>query len=155
MNLIYFPNKLLYTISSPVVEFDSSLHTFLEDLKKIMLEHKGIGISAIQVGIAKNILLIQNNSAIVEIINPRVHATSDEVVGMAEGCLSAPGDIGVVIRPKSIAISYQDRHGKEVGAVFDNMGARILQHELDHLQGNAFFDFMIREDKRRLKKKYK
>ena len=126
--------RILNQVSEPVTEFPIDLN-LVDEMKR--LSHKGCGISAIQLGVPKQILLIwkQFKWKADIIVNPKVISISDETVTMAETCLSRPDITAVKTRPVSITIEAQTQEGKPFTATYKYFYARVLSHELDHLKG--------------------
>lgn len=155
MNLIYFPNEILSKTSETISDFYKVPYDILDQMKEVLIKTKGLGLSAVQVGIPITAFLMKDGDQIIEVINPTILAYGSETSAMTEGCLSAPGEFGVVTRPKTIAVVYYDRNGNEQNRGLEGLPARIFQHEYDHLHGKAFFEAMNRENKRKFKKYYK
>ncbi|MBD3830845.1 MAG: peptide deformylase [Arcobacter sp.] len=145
--VITYPNKLLRLKSKDVEQFDSELHTLLDDMYETMISQNGVGLAAIQVAIPLNVLIInlpneddiQNRDDLIEAINPIItHKDGTQV--FTEGCLSVPGIRGLVPRYQSIEIEYTDRFGEIQRKELTDFVARIFQHEFDHLEGMLFID---------------
>ena len=142
-------NPILFQKSEPILpyEFDSqSLKNLIQDLEDTRLHYGGLGIAAPQIGILKQVLIIQYNSSnrryqdigdcpLTVIINPTITPIGNETSTFMEGCLSVPGLKGEVIRPSKIKYEYFDLNGKKIEGEDDGFFARVIQHECDHLQG--------------------
>lgn len=140
MKLLYYPNKLLETPTIPVTEFGESLKKELEEMQTIMVQYKGLGLAANQVGLSKSMFLFKDTkNEIHTIINPKI-ISSEGRVSISEGCLSAPSVYFNVVRPETIEFTYQNENGEKQNAIAYGMDARIIQHEYDHLQGIFYFD---------------
>lgn len=148
LDVISYPNPLLRKKSKPVSLFDEKLHTLLDNMYETMIEKRGVGIAAIQVGIPIRALIInlfreeeefQNKEDLIEIINPEFLSKSGEVL-WKEGCLSVPGFYDEVKRFSDVAVRYQDRFGEFHEISTDGLLAIALQHENDHLDGILFVD---------------
>lgn len=127
--------------SKPVVAFDESLWELLDDMKNTMIERKGVGISAVQVGILRRAVVIElEEGKYLEVINPQIIKTRGKVNG-SEGCLSVPGFFCDVTRPRYVKISALDRHGKPFEFEATDYLARCVCHEIDHLDGVLFVDY--------------
>lgn len=150
LELVKYPATILNLPANPVVwSVDSvtgfvehTLHPLLDGMKEVMLKHKGIGLAAPQVGhqIQAFIMISQSrfkdqNSSIIEVINPKILESSEEYQQFNEGCLSAPNIYVEIQRPKEIFVEFQDRHGNIKQAVMTELEAVCFQHEYDHLQG--------------------
>ena len=123
-----------------VTEFGQRLWDLLDDMRDTLIESKGVGLAAPQIGIMRRVVLVINDEdEIMELINPEIIATSGEQTGL-EGCLSVPGIHEKVTRPTSITINYFDENFVEHTDTYDGFFARIVQHEYDHLEGHVFTD---------------
>lgn len=126
-------------VSRPVEKFDDRLHTLLDDMADTMYEADGCGIAGVQVGVLRRCFIVDVGDGLVEFVNPEITVRSGEQDGM-EGCLSAPGDFGLVVRPKKITIKAQNRDGKAFELTAEDFFARAICHEYDHLDGHIFKD---------------
>lgn len=138
-------NIILRTISSPVKKNDKKLAKFLQDMKDTMFKAEGIGLAAPQV--SKNIRVVicrfnhgTPNELIIDMINPYIVEYSDETEIHEEGCLSLPGDYDKVARSIWLIVKYQDRKGNECTLKLKGLNARIVQHEVDHINGKLYID---------------
>ncbi len=127
-----------------VTEFDGRLHDLLDDMTETLLESGGVGLAAPQVGILRRaVLVIETNveedeeEYVIELINPQIVATAGEQTG-SEGCLSIPGEYGIVTRPMEVTVRAQDRYGEWFEVSGTGLTARCFCHELDHLEGILF-----------------
>ena len=138
--VVVLGNETLRKKSKPVVDFDESLGTLLDDMKATMLEKRGMGISAVQVGVLRRAIVIDlGDDEFLEIINPEIVKTKGKVTD-SEGCLSVPGFYCAVKRPRYVKISAFDRHGKPFEFEGEEYVARCICHEIDHLNGVLFVD---------------
>ena len=139
-----YGNNVLRARSQEVEEFGEELSRFLLEMVETMLIEDGVGLAAPQVGISKRITVMnpepENERTLVKMINPRIVASSDETVSIEEGCLSVPGVRGDVIRPAAVEVAYLDENGTERKLQAEGLLARIIQHEIDHLDGVLFVD---------------
>lgn len=150
--IVVLGNETLRKKSKPVVAFDDSLGILLEDMKTTMIEKKGVGISAVQVGVLRRAIVIEvEQGKYLEIINPEIVKTRGRVSD-TEGCLSIPGFYCDVPRPKYVKIIAQDRHGKYFEFEAEGYIARCVCHEIDHLNGVLFVD--LTEEGREYKKEH-
>ncbi len=138
-------NKILRTPSKPVGSVTGELRNFALDMIKAMQAEKGIGIAAPQVG--RNIRMCicklnpgEKNEVIVPMVNPVLLDISDETTNKEEGCLSLPGKWGNVDRAKTVLLRYKNLKGQETTLELEDFNARIIQHEIDHLDGVLFID---------------
>ena len=112
-----------------VTAFDERLHTLLDDMLQTMRKHDGVGLAANQVGLLKRVVVIEVDHKVYELINPEVLKTSGEQTG-AEGCLSFPGQYGIVTRPNKVTVRALDRNGKPYKVTGEGLLARYCIQEL-------------------------
>jgi peptide deformylase len=117
-------------------------------LVKAMQKHRGLGISACQVGIPYRVFAI-TGSPLRVMFNPRIVDTSMERIDFEEGCLSVPGIFHTIKRPKSVRVRYWMPNGDAITEKFTGLTARVIQHEMDHLEGTLFIDYMPKLSLRR------
>ncbi len=136
--------ELLLKTSRPVTEFNDRLHTLLEDMADTLLESGGVGLAAPQVGVLRRVVLVietnvgeDEDEFILELINPEIIAEDGEQRG-TEGCLSFPGQYGIVTRPNWVRVRAQDRFGSFFEVEGEALTARCFCHEVDHLNGVVF-----------------
>lgn len=123
-----------------VTEFNDRLHTLLDDLYQTMTEtSNGVGIAAPQVGVLRRAVVVDIGESRLEFVNPVITARSGEQNGV-EGCLSIPGEYGMVTRPQQITVHAQRRDGSEFDLTAEDYLAVAICHELDHLDGVLFTD---------------
>ena len=157
-NIVTKEDKILYKVCRPVVKFDERLHQLLDDMADTLIKANGVGLAAPQVGVLRRaVLVIETNveegeeEEILELINPELIDTSGEQVG-AEGCLSVPGEYGIVRRPSRAKVKAQDRDGNWFEYEGEGLTARCICHELEHLDGHLFTekcDRMLTEEELR------
>lgn len=126
-----------------VTRFAYPLHRIIEDMIDTMNEAEGVGLAAPQIGITKRVIVIRDNDTIFEIVNPEIIASQGEATDI-EGCLSCPGVYGEVPRAVEVEVKGKDRDGNDMVIAGQNLLARVLQHEIDHLDGVLFLDKVIR-----------
>jgi peptide deformylase len=124
-----------------VTSFDASLHRLLDDMLVTMRDAPGVGLAANQVGVPLQVAVIEIEGKITELINPQVVKSSGEQLDW-EGCLSIPGFVAEVTRAAKVTAKARDRHGKEFRIKGDELLARALQHEIDHLNGTLYIDYL-------------
>jgi peptide deformylase len=135
----------LRKVSQPIV-FDDTSAEFLERLVKVMMktviDSGGIGLAAPQVGISKRVIIIKRraHSDFLVMINPSIIRRVGKLVACEEGCLSVPGKAVLKKRHASVLVAYQTVDGKHLTKTFDNVDARCVQHEIDHLDGVLISD---------------
>ena len=150
--IIETPDARLKTISTPVDGVDDALRAFIKDMFDTMYDAPGIGLAAIQVGVAKRVLVIdlqerdEESGAVIReprvFINPEIVETSEDLTVYSEGCLSVPDQYADVERPSIIKAKWLDENGKAHEEVIEGLLAICLQHEMDHLNGILFIDHL-------------
>lgn len=128
----------------PVERFDDRLGTLLDDMAETMYASDGAGLAAPQVGLLKRCVVIDVGEGIIELVNPEIVSTRGEMT-VIEGCLSVPGRSGRVVRPESVTVKAQDRHGNPIEMTGDGFLAMAMCHEIDHLDGILYVDKMIED----------
>jgi peptide deformylase len=151
---------VLRTEAEPVDRFDDALRALVRDMFETMYLAEGIGLAAPQVGVSKRVLVIDlrredEPEHRVALVNPKVVWASDETDKQPEGCLSIPGLEEVVERPWAVRIEGFDPEGKEVAIDAEELYARALQHEIDHLHGVLFLDHVSPLTRKLALKKWK
>lgn len=143
-NIVTKEDKILYKTCRPVVKFNERLHQLLDDMAETLEQANGVGLAAPQVGVIRRaVLVIETNveedeeEFIIELINPEILETEGEQIG-AEGCLSVPGEYGIVRRPEYVKVKAQDRYGEWFEYEGEGLTARCICHELEHLDGHLF-----------------
>jgi len=124
-----------------VADFDASLHRLLDDLLETMRDAPGIGLAANQVGVPLQVAVIEIEGKVTELINPKLVRRSGSMVDW-EGCLSIRGFVAEVERAEKVTVKARDRHGKEFRVKGDELLGRALQHEIDHLNGVLYIDYL-------------
>ena len=128
----------------PVEKFDAKLHTLLDDMKETLEEANGVGLAAPQVGILRRVVIIdRGEDGIIELVNPVITEVSGSYVDL-EGCLSFPGKAGEVERPQKATVRAQDRNGNTIEYTGEDLYARCICHECDHLDGHLYVEKVIR-----------
>lgn len=123
-----------------VTDFNRRLHILLDDMKETLEEAQGAGLAAPQVGILRRaVIVVDDDETMIELVNPELLAYSGEQTG-PEGCLSVPGKWGMVTRPYSVKIRAQDRDGNWFELEREEMTARCLCHEIEHLDGHLYVE---------------
>lgn len=143
-NIVTKEDELLYKKCRPVKDFNARLHQLLDDMHETLALANGVGLAAPQVGILRRaVLVIETNvpededEYVIELINPEILEISGEQTG-AEGCLSVPGEYGIVTRPMHVKVRAQDRYGEWFEVEGEGLTARCFCHEIDHLEGIVF-----------------
>lgn len=138
-------DEILRKKSKDVIELTDRLKELISDMKETMNKLEGVGLAAVQVGILKRIIICKPNEeeAEVVLINPVIVSKSEETEEDAEGCLSVDGYRGDVIRPKSIVVKAKDENMNDIEFDAEGFFARIICHEVDHLDGILYTDKVV------------
>ncbi|NWH08153.1 MAG: peptide deformylase [Alphaproteobacteria bacterium] len=147
--IITAPDSRLKVISEPVERVDDALRTLMDDMVETMYAAPGIGLAAIQVGVAKRVIVMdlsreEEPKAPLYFVNPVITWTSKELALYEEGCLSVPEFYEDVERPARCRVEFLDYHGKAQALDAEGLLATCIQHEMDHLQGILFIDHLSR-----------
>ena len=156
LKILIFPDQRLRTIAKEILVIDDEIKALAGNLLETMYEGKGIGLSATQVNIHKRILVVdvsdEKDSPLI-LINPKIEVLNEEEEVNSEGCLSVPGFFEEVSRPSEINITALSLEGEKFTIVATNLLAVAVQHEMDHLDGKIFVDFLSNLKRQRIKKK--
>ena len=156
LQILEFPDPRLRKIAEPVTVFDEKLEVLIEDMLETMYEAEGIGLAATQVDVHKRLLLIdvsENRDSPQVFINPEIEILEDELSEYDEGCLSVPGFYETVSRPRMVKVIAQDSKGEKFEQVAKNILATCIQHEIDHLDGKLFVDYLSILKRQRIRSK--
>lgn len=160
--IVLMGDPVLRTEAEEVTEFDESLRSLVRDMFETMYHADGIGLAAPQIGLSKRVIVVdlrrredEEESRRIAIVNPVVAWHSEETDKESEGCLSIPGLEEVVQRPVSVRVEGQDPEGNDVVVEADELFARALQHEIDHVDGILFVDRVSPLKRKMLLKKWK
>ncbi len=124
-----------------VPSFDAGLHRLLDDMLATMRDAPGVGLAANQVGVPLQVAVIEVEGRITELVNPQIVKSAGEQIDW-EGCLSIPGYVAEVGRHERVTVKARDRHGREIRVKGSELLARALQHEIDHLNGHLYIDYL-------------
>ena len=155
LNILHFPDKRLRLKAKEVTEFDVSLRTFVSNMFETMYEAPGIGLAATQVNVLKRLLVMdvsEDKDEPLCLINPEIIASEGEEEG-DEGCLSIPGFYEVVKRFDKITVKAKNEKGEEITVEANGLKAVCIQHEMDHLDGKLFVDYLSSLKRTRIQKK--
>ena len=147
--ILVVPDPVLKQISAPVEAVDDDLRALMDDMLETMYEAPGIGLAAIQVGVAKQVIVMDlagpdEPRAPRYFVNPEILWASEETAPYEEGCLSIPEIYDEVERPAQVKLKYLGYDGKEVIEDAEGLFAVCIQHEMDHLRGVLFIDYLSR-----------
>ncbi len=165
LKVLEYPNPILKQISQEVDVVDEDLRKFMDDMVETMKHEYGVGLAAVQVGVLKRVIVIENRFddeddddkkqyEILYLVNPKIIKKSDEKCINEEGCLSVPQMRAEVERSASIKIEYLDYFGNKKELETDTFLAVVIQHEMDHLDGVLYIDRISRLRRQMLIKKY-
>ena len=145
--LTLVPDPLLRQVAEPVADIDDAIRTLLSDMAETMYDAPGIGLAAPQVGICQRVIVMdcapdESPPELWKMVNPEIISRSDETSKLEEGCLSIPNFTGEVIRPAEVVMRYQDETGAEKEMTASGLLAACVQHEIDHLDGILFTDYL-------------
>jgi peptide deformylase len=157
--IIKLPDKRLRLVSEPVKKIDAGIRKLVEDMFESMYDAPGIGLAAIQVGVAKRVITMdlakrEEASKPLVFINPEIVWTSEETAVYEEGCLSIPEHYEEVERPAQVKVKYLDLEGQPQEVEANGLLATCLQHEIDHLNGVLFIDHISKLKRDRITKKF-
>ena len=156
LKILIFPDQRLRTIAKEILVIDDEIKALASNLLETMYEGKGIGLSATQANIHKRILVVdvsEEKDSHLILINPKIEVLNDEEEVSSEGCLSVPGFFEEVSRPSEISITALNLEGEKFTIVATGLLAVAVQHEMDHLDGKIFVDFLSNLKRQRIKKK--
>jgi peptide deformylase len=155
LTILEFPDPRLRTRAIPVETVDDELNTLIDDMLETMYAAPGIGLAATQVDVHKRLLVVDvssDNSAPNALINPEIIEMDGETVS-EEGCLSVPGYYEEVKRAEHIRVRFLNRKGEEVELEAEGLLAVCIQHEIDHLEGKLFVDYISEAKRQRIRKR--
>lgn len=153
--VLHFPDPRLRTVAEPVAEVDDTIRKLIDDLFETMYEAPGIGLAATQVDVHKRVLVIDTSESRDDpkaFINPEI-LQRDGIETMEEGCLSVPGIYEKVERADRVRVRTLDRDGQSREEDLEGLTAVCLQHEMDHLEGKLFVDYLSELKRNRIRKK--
>ena len=154
--ILEFPDPRLRKVASPVTVFDAKLEVLIDDMFETMYDSQGIGLAATQIDVHKRLLVIdvsESKDSPLVFINPSFEIIEDELSEYDEGCLSVPGFYETVSRPKGIKVQAQDRKGEKFEIEAEGILATCIQHEIDHLDGKLFVDYLSNLKRNRIRGK--
>jgi peptide deformylase len=143
------PDPILRKEAEPIERVDDELRALMEDMLATMYEAPGIGLAAPQIGISRRLIVMDPAKedapkTPVVMVNPKILVRSEEMRVHDEGCLSIPDVTAEIERPAKTRVSYIDREGKQQEAEFEGIWSTLVQHEIDHLNGVLFIDYLSR-----------
>lgn len=157
LNIIHYPDPRLYTVAKPVAEVDENIRRLVRDMAETMYAAPGIGLAATQVDVHQQIIVMdlsESKNALQVFINPRI-TKAEGSQDYEEGCLSVPGIYETVTRPENITVEALDKDGNPFKLNAHGLLAVCIQHEMDHLKGKVFVEYLSKLKQSRIKSKMK
>ena len=156
LNILRYPDPRLHKVAKPVTEFDERLTTLVRDMADTMYEAPGVGLAASQVDVHEQLVVIditESKDALQVFINPEITWASEDKQVYDEGCLSVPGIYDGVERPSKVRVKALDLQGKTFELEAEGLLAVCIQHEMDHLKGKVFVEYLSPLKRNRIKSK--
>ena len=156
LTVLRFPDPRLRIKAQPILDITSAMATIIDDMLETMYDEKGVGLAATQVDIHQQIVVMdtsEDNDQPIVLINPEIIVASNETSINEEGCLSVPGTYAKVDRHDTCTVKALDRHGNEFTIDATELQSICIQHELDHLKGVLFVDYLSPLKRQRIQKK--
>lgn len=156
LNILRYPDPRLHKVAKPVTVFDERLKTLVADMADTMYEAPGVGLAATQVDVHEQVVVIdvsEQGTALQVFINPEILWASEEKRVYDEGCLSVPGIYDGVERPERVKVRALDVNGQPFEVEADELLAVCIQHEMDHLVGKVFVEYLSPLKRNRIKTK--
>jgi peptide deformylase len=155
LTILEFPDKRLRTVAKEVNQVDANIKTLVDDMLETMYSAKGVGLAATQINVHQRVIVMdisENKDEPICLINPKIIA-QDGVEESEEGCLSVPGFFETVRRAERITVQALNRDGESFELEANDLLAVCIQHEMDHLQGKLFVDYLSAFKRNRIKAK--
>jgi peptide deformylase len=156
LNILRYPDPRLHKVATPVTEFDARLQKLVEDMAETMYDAPGVGLAATQVDVHEQVIVIdttETHDGLIVFINPEITWSSPEKQVYDEGCLSVPGIYDGVERPARVKVKAVDQYNKPFEMECDGLLAVCIQHEMDHLMGKVFVEYLSPLKRNRIKTK--
>jgi peptide deformylase len=156
LSILRYPDQRLHQVARPVEVFDERLRTLVRDMAETMYQAPGVGLAATQVDVHERVIVIDVSDARDELhvfVNPEIVDASAERKVYEEGCLSVPGVYEEVERPDRVRVRARNEHGEAFEVDADGLLAVCLQHEIDHLDGRVFVQYLSRLKQGRIRSK--
>ena len=164
--IITLPDSLLREASAPIERVDDELRTLIDDMLETMYDAPGVGLAAVQIAVPRRLIVMdikyrhrdeeggEIEKEPIAMVNPEILASGDEMRVHEEGCLSIPDFYAEVERPSNVTVRFLDRDGRQQELECEDMLATVVQHEVDHLNGKLFIDYISRLKRDRVIKKF-
>jgi peptide deformylase len=156
LDILRYPDPRLHQVAAPVEKVDDEVRRLVRDMAETMYAAPGIGLAATQVDVHRRVIVIDTSDTrdqLLVLINPEIVWASDEVQACEEGCLSVPGVYETVARAAKVRVRALDADGMRFERVAEGMLAVCIQHEMDHLEGKVFVDYLSRLKRSRIRSK--
>ena len=156
LQILEFPDPRLRKMAAPVTVFDAKLEVLINDMLETMYEALGIGLAATQINVHKRLLVLdisEEKDSPQVFINPTYEVIEDELTEYDEGCLSVPGFYETVARPSAVRVTAVDKQGESFELEADGLLSTCIQHEIDHLDGKLFVDYLSALKRQRIRSK--
>lgn len=140
--LVTEPDPLLHLVSQAVTEITPEIQNLIDDMIVTMYENDGVGLAAIQVGAQLRIIVMDTEQELITLINPEIVEKSPNTIVFCEGCLSLPSIKAEITRHESIVVKFSDRENNLHTRKFTGLSSVCIQHEIDHLNGIIFLDYL-------------
>lgn len=157
LSILHYPDERLHTVAQPVAEVDDRIQRLIDDMAETMYAAPGIGLAATQVDVHEQVVVMdvsEDKSRLMAFINPRLVASCG-TQEYEEGCLSVPGVFDTVRRAEKVTVEALDRNGKPFALEAEGLLAVCIQHEMDHLKGKVFVEYLSQLKQGRIKNKLK
>jgi peptide deformylase len=155
LNILRYPDARLHRVAAPVTVFDESLKRLVADMAETMYAAPGVGLAAIQVDVPKQVIVVdvsERRDSLIVLVNPEiVEATGESDI--EEGCLSVPGIYELVQRAERVKVRAYDQNGNPFTLEAQGLLAVCIQHEMDHLQGKVFVEYLSQLKQQRIRAK--
>jgi peptide deformylase len=156
LEILRYPDPRLHTVAKPVAHVDDTVRRLVSDMAETMYSAPGVGLAATQVDVHRQVIVIDTSESrdeLLTLINPQITAKSGTKI-CEEGCLSVPGVYEMVERAETITVKALDRNGKPFFLDADGLLAVCIQHEMDHLKGKVFVEYLSRLKQTRIRAKF-
>ena len=154
LDILRYPDPRLHTVARPVERVDDEVRQLVRDMAETMYAAPGIGLAATQVNVHRRVIVIDASDTrdqLLVLINPEIVRASDEIQECEEGCLSVPGVYETVTRAAKVTVRALDANGIAFERTAEGMLAVCIQHEMDHLEGKVFVEYLSRLKRSRIK----
>lgn len=156
LNILRYPDPRLHQVAKPVEVFDEELRQLVRDMAETMYAAPGVGLAATQVDVHRRVIVVDvsdTKDRLQVFVNPKIVAASEDAKVYEEGCLSVPGIYEEVERPDRVRVEAFDEYGKPFSVDADGLLAVCIQHEIDHLNGRVFVQYLSRLKQNRIRAK--